>query len=522
MLRVQISLSMEEDESQLLPKAAKKMGVPPGAIGELSIVRRSIDARRDVRRVYTVDASVEEETRILARRRRGVSLAPEIVPYHVPEAPDKHKEIIVAGTGPAGLFAAYALALSGLSPLILERGPEMAARAEKVGTFWRTGTLDPEANIQFGEGGAGTFSDGKLHSGVHDPRCRFVLDTFAPCAAPADILVNAKPHIGTDRVRACVTALRERIISLGGRFRFNAKVTDLLLRDGAVMGTVVNDTERIPCNALVLAVGHSARDTFAMLHARGVALMPKPFAVGVRIEHPQDWLDRAQYGRWAGHPALGAADYRFADHRENDRSAYTFCMCPGGQVVAAASEPGGVLTNGMSYHARDGVNANAALLVQVGPGDFPSADPLSGIAFQRVWERRAYDLGGGSYHAPAQRVEDFLARHPSAGPGDIAPTYRPGVVWTDLWACLPDYVCARMAEALMRFEGSMPGFASPDAVLTGVETRSSAPVRILRGEDGCSINVRGLYPAGEGAGYAGGILSSAVDGLRAAERLIAD
>lgn len=522
MIRIQnIALFVTEDESSLCAKAAKKIGIPPGAIREMSIVRRSVDARgEDVRRVYTVDVAAEGEDRILSRRHRGADAAPDIAPYMVPEAKDRHREVIVAGTGPAGLFAAYALALAGLSPLILERGPQMAERTRAVEAFWRTGELNPGANVQFGEGGAGTFSDGKLNSGIHDPRCRFVLDTFASCGAPQDILIDAKPHIGTERVRACVTVLRERITSLGGRFRFDATVTDLIVTDSAVRGVVVNGAERLSCDGLVQAVGHSARDTFAMLHERGAALAAKPFAIGARIEHPQSWLDRAQYGKWAGHPALGAADFRLADHRPDGRGAYTFCMCPGGEVVAAASEPGGVLTNGMSYHARDACNANAALLVQVGPEDYPSGSPLAGIEYQRQWERMAYDLGGGTYHAPAQRVADFLARRTSVGPGDVAPSYRPGVTWTDLWGCLPGYVCERMAEALIRFDRSLAGFAMADAVLTGVETRSSAPVRILRGEDGQSVSLRGLYPAGEGAGYAGGILSSAVDGLRIAEWVI--
>ena len=297
-------------------------------------------------------------------------------------------------------------------------------------------------------------------------------------------------------------------------------MTDLIIKDGAIAGVVVNGTERFSCDSLVLAVGHSARDTFVMLHERGVALAAKPFAIGARIEHPQGWLDRVQYGTWAGHPSLGAADYRLKDHRGDGRGAYTFCMCPGGEVVAAASEAGGVLTNGMSYHARSAQNANAALLVQVGPSDFPSDHPLAGIEYQRIWERRAYEISGGGYCAPAQRVEDFLKKQPSAKAGDIAPSYRPGVVWTDLWTCLPEYICQRMAEAIVRFDGKLPGFANADAVLTGVETRSSSPVRILRGEDGRSVNVPGLYPAGEGAGYAGGILSSAVDGMRIAEHVI--
>lgn len=522
MIRIQhITLTLDEDESLLVKKAAKKLGVPTAAVRETSIVRRSIDARGDtIRRVYTVDVAVDGAQRILSRRRRGVDAAPDIPEYHIPEAADRHRDVIVVGTGPAGLFAAYALASAGLSPLILERGPEMAARTRKVNAFWQNGDLDPEANVQFGEGGAGTFSDGKLNSGIHDPRCRFVLETFADCGAPGDILINANPHIGTDRVRASVTALRERIVALGGHFRFDSRMTDLMVKDGAVTGVVVNGTESLSCDALIVAVGHSARDTFAMLHVKGAVLAAKPFAIGARIEHPQAWLDRVQYGQWAGHPALGAAVYRLKDHRGDGRSVYTFCMCPGGEVVAAASEAGGVLTNGMSYRARDAQNANAALLVQVGPGDFASDHPLAGIEYQRIWERRAYEIGGGSYCAPAQRIGDFLHKRPSTEEGDVLPSYRPGVVWTDLWNCLPDYVCGRMAEAIERFDRKLPGFKNADAVLTGVETRSSSPVRILRGEDGMSVNLAGLYPAGEGAGYAGGILSSAVDGLRIAEHVI--
>ena len=376
--------------------------------------------------------------------------------------------------------------------------------------------------MQFGEGGAGTFSDGKLNSGIKDPRCRRVLEEMHRAGAPESILWQAKPHVGTDHLKAMVKNLREQIIALGGDVRFETRLTGLEIENGRVTGAVLEGPEGVstlPTDAVILAVGHSARDTFEMLAKAGAAMSRKPFAIGARIEHRQDWINRAQYGPAAGHPALGAADYKLAVHLPGGRSVYTFCMCPGGQVVAAASEAGGVVVNGMSLYARDGENANSALLVNVLPEDFGGDDPLAGVRFQRRWERAAFEAGGGDYRAPAQRVGDFLARRPSDGPGGVTPSYRPGVKWGSLDGCLPGFVTEAMREALPLLDRKLKGFAHPDAVLTGVETRSSSPVRIERDEN-CVSNIAGLYPCGEGAGYAGGIMSAAVDGIRCAEAVM--
>ena len=526
MLQIQnMPLPVEGFPAQLEKRAAKLLGIRPEQLQSLELVRLSIDARKksDVHYVCTVRAVVEGEEKLLARcRDRRVSPCLSPRPYVFP-AVGRRSTLppVVAGMGPAGLFAALFLARNGLPPIVLERGRPVEERTKDVEQFWATGVLDPSSNVQFGEGGAGTFSDGKLTTGTHDPRISTVFRTLVEAGAPADILYQHKPHIGTDVLRDVVKTIRQELIRLGCDVRFGHQLTGLTLREGAVAGLTVEGpqgTYDLPCDALILSPGHSARDTFQMLLEAGVPMEQKPFAIGVRIEHPQSAISLAQFGpAWE---RLPAADYKLACHLPNGRSAFTFCVCPGGQVVAAASEEGRLVTNGMSHRARDGKNINGGFLVGVNPADFGSDHPLAGVAFQRHWEEAAFRLGGGSYHAPAQTVKDFLARQASKALGSVEPTYRPGVTPTDLDRCLPDYVTDTLRGALPVFDRKLHGFAAPDSLLTGVETRSSSPVRILRGEDYQSA-VRGLYPCGEGAGYAGGITSAAVDGIRVAEAVAA-
>jgi len=516
-------------EAELRRAAAERLELKAGDIAAVRVARRSLDARKKNAAVllYSLDAELAEagdEARVLAAcSGRGVAPADER-PYRFPvTAPERSgPPPVVVGAGPCGLFAALALAQAGFAPLLLERGQAIAERARVVDAFWGGGPLATESNVQFGEGGAGAFSDGKLTTQIKERRgrCRKVLEEFVAHGAPEDILWRNRPHVGTDRLRGVVASLRADIVRLGGTVRFGARADGLMRLGGRVVGVRLAGGEEIPAACVILAIGHSARDTFAMLRSAGVRLEPKPFAIGCRIEHRQERIDRAQLGALAGHPAVGPADYKLAQSCSGGRSAYTFCMCPGGSVIAAASEPGGVATNGMSLHARDGVNANSALLVGVGPEDmaeFAEAGPLCGVEFQRRWERLAFALGGRNFRAPAQTLGDFLAGRASRRLGRIAATYAPGVVPADLARCLPDFVCAALREAAAGFERKLRGFADPEAVLTGVETRSSSPLRILRGPDMQSQGLPGLYPAGEGAGYAGGIVSSAVDGLRVAE-----
>ena len=425
---------------------------------------------------------------------------------------------LVVGVGPCGLFAGLVLAEMGFRPIILERGKEVRERTVDTFGFWRQGILDPESNVQFGEGGAGTFSDGKLYSQIKDPGHlgRKVLTEFVEAGAPPEILYVNKPHIGTFRLVKMVETMRAKIESLGGEIRFRARVEDLLLEDGKIRGVVLADGQHLAADHVILAVGHSARDTFERLHRQGVYIEAKPFSIGFRIEHPQSLIDRCRFGDQAGNPLLGAADYKLVHHCGNGRSVYSFCMCPGGTVVAAASEPGRVVTNGMSQYSRDERNANSGIVVGITPEDYPGG-PLAGIDFQRRLEERAFALGGGTYEAPAQLVGDFLAGRPSTKLGSVLPSYKPGVRLGDLSTSLPDYAIAAIREALPVFDKKIRGFAMNDALLTGVETRTSSPIRIQRNDGFESLHTKGLYPAGEGAGYAGGILSAAVDGIRVAE-----
>lgn len=509
---------------QLREQAAKALGLRPGVLGELSIVRQSIDARRkrDVHYVYTVEVSMPgEEALVSAAPGRNISLV-QRKPYCFPDVTRRSSFApVVVGMGPAGLFAALFLARSGLPPIVLERGQDVDTRTADVERFWSTGQLDSNSNVQFGEGGAGTFSDGKLTTGTHDPRITAVIEALVGAGAPADVQYSNKPHIGTDVLRQVVKHIRQELLSLGCDIRFGHTLTGLRVENGQLTGLAVEGSQgpyELRCDALVLAPGHSARDTFAMLRDTGVPMEKKNFAIGVRMEHSQASVSRQQYGpEWQ---KLPPSDYKLACHLPNGRSAFTFCVCPGGQVVAAASQQGGVVTNGMSLRARDGANINGGLLVGVGPEDFPGEDVLAGVRFQETWEQAAFRLGGGSFAAPAQRVEDFLAQRPSEGPGSILSTYRPGVTWTELDSCLPGYVLDTLRQSLPLMNRKLNGFSHPDGILTGVETRSSSPVRILR-DDGFQSPVRGLYPCGEGAGYAGGIVSAAVDGIRVAEALAA-
>ena len=521
MIRIRdILLPPEHNEHQLSFEAARLLKVSPSKIRSLRLVRRSVDARKkpDVKLVYTVDVAVEgNEGKILKQSGcKRAAMAPT-ERYRLPRTNvQTEKRPVVVGFGPAGMFAALVLALVGLKPIVLERGEDAQSRHEKVEKFFATGQLDTKSNVQFGEGGAGTFSDGKLNTGVNNPRIAWILEQFVAAGAREDILFDAKPHVGTDVLLTVVQNIRRRIIGLGGEVRFCAQVTDLRQKNGKLTALEINGQEWLECDRCILAIGHSARDTFQMLLDRGLNMEPKPFSMGVRIEHPQSLVDLAQYGM-EDHP-LPPADYKLVKHLEEE-TVYTFCMCPGGYVVAAASEEGRVVTNGMSYADRDGENANAALLVTLNPVDFPYDGPLGGMQWQREIEEAAYRAGGENYYAPAQRVEDFLAKRPSVGPGAVKPTYRPGVRWCDLHDVLPTKITGALEQAIPALERNLKGFSHADAVLTAPETRSSSPVRILRGEDRMS-GLAGLYPTGEGAGYAGGIMSAAIDGMMSAEFLI--
>ncbi len=527
MLRLtELKLPLDHAEDALERALLSRLGIEKRDLKRWSVFRRGHDARKPsaIALIYTIDFEVHDEAALLKKRDRNITPAPDTTYKFVAHAPaEMNERPVVIGAGPCGLLAALILAQSGFRPIILERGKVVRERTKETWGLWRKSVLNPESNVQFGEGGAGTFSDGKLYSQIKDPNHygRKVLTEFVKAGAPEEILTVSKPHIGTFRLVTMVESLRAEIEALGGEYRFSARVTDLDIEtagDGRrrVRGVVLDDGSRIASNHVVLAIGHSARDTFEMLHGRGVAMEAKPFSIGVRIEHPQSLIDRCRFGQHAGNKLLGAADYKIVHHASNGRDVYSFCMCPGGTVVAAASEPGRLTTNGMSQYSRAERNANAGIVVGITPADYPGG-PLAGIAFQRHWEEQAYIAGGGGYVAPAQRVGDFIAGRPSTELGSVIPSYRPGVKPTDLSTCLPDYAVAAIREALPAFERQIKGFSMDDAVLTGVEARTSSPLRIPRGADCQSVNTAGLFPAGEGAGYAGGILSAGVDGIRVAE-----
>ncbi|MEG5046124.1 NAD(P)/FAD-dependent oxidoreductase [Microcoleus sp. B4-C1] len=525
MLRItEIKLPLDHPQDAIASAILKKLQIPPEELLSYSIFKRSYDARKkaEILLVYIVDVETTQEKQLLARFKKDphVMVTPDINYRYVAKAPSNLTiRPLVIGTGPCGMFAGLMLAQMGFRPILLERGKAVRDRTVDTFGFWKKkAEFNPESNAQFGEGGAGTFSDGKLYSQVKDPQHygRKVLMELVNAGASPEILYINKPHIGTFKLVGIVQSLRAQIEALGGEIRFQSRVEDIHIENGKVQGLTLASGEYIASNYIVLAVGHSARDTFEMLFSRGVYIEAKPFSIGFRVEHPQTIIDRCRFGDRAGHKLLGAADYKLVHHCQNGRSVYSFCMCPGGLVVAAASEPGRLVTNGMSQYSRNERNANSGIVVGITPEDYPG-HPLAGIEFQRRLEERAFELGGGTYNAPGQLVGDFLANRPSTALGSVQPSYTPGVVMTDLSESLPDYAIAAIREALPAFDKQIKGFAMDDAVLTGVETRTSSPIRIKRKEDYQSLNTEGLYPAGEGAGYAGGILSAGIDGIKVAE-----
>lgn len=518
-----IVMNIEEDMNTLKNKVCKKLKISIEDIKEFKILKESIDARKkdNIKFNYAVEVICDNEVKILKRSNdKDVKLENlHAEEFKFGNRKMKHRPIIV-GMGPAGMFAGLLMAQKGYKPLIIERGEKVEDRTETVNKFWKTGELNLESNVQFGEGGAGTFSDGKLTTRIKDNRCDFVLEEFVKNGAPDEIIYSGKPHIGTDILKELVKNIRQRIIDLGGEIRFNSRLEDIVIKDNYIKSVVVNG-EEIPCENLILAIGHSSRDTYEMLFKRGVFMEPKAFAIGVRIEHSQNMINVNQYGKYAGHPRLKAADYRLSHTiQTTGRAVYSFCMCPGGEVVAAASEEGRLVTNGMSYYDRDKDNANAAIVVTVGENDFEGSSPLKGMEFQRHYEKLAYTVGGGGYKAPIQSVGDFLEDRITSRLGEIKPTYKPGYEFKALGECLPGYVTQSLKEGLVNFDRKIKGFAGADAILTGIETRTSAPVKITRNENLESINVKGLYPSGEGAGFAGGIVSAAVDGIKSAENIM--
>ena len=542
MLRLtELRLPLDHAEGALRPAIVSRLGIRDADLRAYTVFKRAYDARKKaaIQLTYSIDCEVADEAGLLARFAADAHVrpSPDMRYRFVGHAPAdffaaQRPRPIVVGFGPCGLFAALVLAQMGLRPIVLERGKAVRERSLDTWGLWRRGVLDPESNVQFGEGGAGTFSDGKLWSQISDPRhlTRKVLTEFVKAGAPEEILFVSKPHIGTFRLVGVVEKMRAEIEALGGEVRFQQRVADVLIEGGAIRGVTLASGEQLRADHVAIALGHSARDSFQMLHRRGVFMQAKPFSIGYRIEHPQSLIDKARFGPGAGNPILGAADYKLVHHASNGRAVYSFCMCPGGTVVAATSEVERVVTNGMSQYSRNERNANAGIVVGIAPQDYRQdgqadgpVNPLDGMAFQRFWESRAYALGGGGYVAPGQLVGDFIKGQRSSAPGALMPSYTPGVLMTDLAApgnaSLPAYAIEAIREALPAFEKQIKGFAMADAVLTGVETRTSSPLRIARGKDFQSLNVKGLYPAGEGAGYAGGIMSAGVDGIEVAEAL---
>ncbi|MDY0235200.1 MAG: hypothetical protein RBR71_04200 [Gudongella sp.] len=521
MLRVnEVKLALDRDEKEIPSLISKMLRIAESDIISWSINKKSIDARNksNIYMVYSIDIKVNDEETLLKRNhKKGILKVNEDSIIYQNKTRTGLRPIIV-GTGPAGLFCGLVLSELGFNPIIIERGKTVEERVKDVSKFWNTGELNPESNVQFGEGGAGTFSDGKLTTQVNNPRSKKILEYFVEAGAPEEILYYNKPHIGTDLLRGVVKNIRNRIISNGGEIKFGKKLTGLSILENKITGIVINNNEQIACDKLILALGHSARDTFEMLNDSGIKIEQKSFSIGVRIEHSQALINKNQYGESFMHPKLKPAEYKLSNHFDNGRSAYTFCMCPGGQVVAAASEEGMLVTNGMSKYSRKLETANSALLVGVGPDDFEGSHPLAGVEFQRKWERLAFIEGGMNYNAPAQKVGDFLKNKSSTSIGELDPSYLPGVKMTDISNCLPDYVVETLRKAIILFDKRIKGFGDESAIMTGVETRSSSPIRIKRDEDFQS-NIKGIFPIGEGAGYAGGIMSSALDGLRIAEYL---
>jgi len=531
MLRItELKLPLDHPDEALREAIVQRLGIRDEQLLSFNLFKRSYDARKknsELLFIYTIDLEASNEAELLDKFAddHNIGPAPDVTYKYVGHAPaDVQERPIVVGFGPCGIFAGLLLAQMGFKPIILERGKEVRQRTKDTWGLWRKSVLNPESNVQFGEGGAGTFSDGKLYSQIKDPQHhgRKVLEEFVKAGAPDEILYINKPHIGTFRLTGMVEQMRQDMIALGAEIRFQEKVTDLLVEDGQLTGVVLESGEQLHSRHVVLALGHSARDTFRMLHAKGVYMEAKPFSVGFRIEHPQTLIDKARLGKYAGHPKLGAADYKLVYHAKNGRSVYSFCMCPGGTVVAATSEPGRVVTNGMSQYSRNERNANSGIVVGIDPErDYPGG-PLAGIELQERLETLAYEMGGSNYQAPAQLVGDFVAGRPSTALGSVEPSYKPGVTLGDLAPSLPDFAIEAIREALPAFDRQIKGYNLHDAVLTGIETRTSSPLRITRGEDYQSLNLKGLFPAGEGAGYAGGILSAGVDGIRIAEAVARD
>ncbi len=529
MIRIpDLKMPLDYSESSLLSTAAKALRTDENNILKIEIYKKSVDARKksDVHFNITLDVKVNgNEKKLLNNcRNKKASIAERYV-YNLPKGNKMSKRPVVIGAGPAGLFSALVLSCCGYAPIVIERGKKVEDRTRDVSAFLNGGGLDVNSNVQFGEGGAGTFSDGKLTTGIKNPYVRHVLEEFVLCGAPEEILYSAKPHIGTDKLKLTVENLRKKIIEHGGDFYFETRLADIIVKDGAVTAAkcIKNDKTELTFETdnVILAIGHSARDTFEMIYDKGVIIEPKPFSVGARIEHRREFIDKARYGKFAGHAQLGAADYKLSVKTSDGRGVYTFCMCPGGVVIAAASEENTVVTNGMSEFARNAENSNSALLVGVTPEDYGSDSPLAGMYFQREIEKKAFEAGGKSYNAPVQRVEDFLLGRKTTRLGDVTPSYIPGVTMGNLADCLPNFIVESMRRGIVAMDAMLKGFALPDAILTGAETRSSSPIRILRNESLQSVSLKGLYPCGEGAGYAGGIVSAAVDGMRCAEACIA-